>query len=87
MTKQAAVESVEKCSRIFVSWSWLVMIIAGLIIITVTAAIGYSERETRQDEAIKKCNYESIKSDLDTIKFELRKPSKERISNHGKSEN
>ncbi|MDD5363393.1 MAG: hypothetical protein PHN88_14800 [Ignavibacteria bacterium] len=62
----------EKCKSIFVPWSWTTVFIVGFIIAAVASAIGYSERETRQDEALKKCNYDMILKDLDTIKIELR---------------
>jgi hypothetical protein len=64
-------DNFKKCEKIFVPWSWTVIFVTGFIIISVVAAIGYSERETKQDEALKKGNYELIINKLDTINTKL----------------
>jgi hypothetical protein len=63
-------ENFSRCEKIFVPWSWAAAIITGFIVIVTAAGVGYSARETKQDDEIKKI---SIQNDLDTIKTLLRK--------------
>ena len=71
-------ESIENCSKIFVSWSWLVGILIVLSGSLVGATVFYfgeekiqSEKIVKIETAIEKSEY-IIKS-LDSIKAEIRK--------------
>jgi hypothetical protein len=62
----------QKCEKIFVSWTWTAAIITGFVVVAIITAAGVTERETKQDEAIKRFCPQLIQNDLDTIKMLLR---------------
>jgi uncharacterized protein YpmB len=83
MTKDA---NIENCSKIFVSWSWAVIFIAGFIVIIAgiswTTATAYSDvknQQTNQQTEINKLK--TTAADIDTVKTLLREMKKDARSN------
>jgi len=73
----AAKENIEDCAKIFVSWSWMVGIVVGFIVIICGIAwatsAAYTTISTTQTGLVTDVNQlKSVYKDIDTVKVLLR---------------
>lgn len=70
-------ENIELCKSIFPSWTWIVGIVCGTILVFSTGTFIYATQESRQDSKMinletRVNQMEAIQQDIDTVKSILR---------------
>jgi hypothetical protein len=70
-------DQLDQCKSIFPTWTWLVGILSGSIVVIATCAFVYAAQETKQDSKLtdhetRIMAVEAIHNDLDTVKMLLR---------------